>query len=920
MHSALKTKRFQIRLRTSRTVATSCAAAVLLFLQACSERDLSNLESLDKSGGTAGHRWNVAVPDATARTNGDDVLVKFNSSSDSKSRARSLEAAGLSEVSRSGLVPGLVRTRPQAGVSRSQTLLVLRQQTNVVYAEPDYLVSTYAVPNDPQFAQQYGLDNTAQTGGVVDADIDAPEAWDIQSGADTVIAVIDTGVDYNHPDLRNNIWSNPGEIPNNRIDDDGNGYVDDIRGWNFVNNNNDPMDQNNHGTHVSGIIAAQGNNSTGVVGVNWRAKIMPLRFMDANGVGATSDAIRAVQYAVANGARVSNNSWGGNVFSQALFDAIQAANSQGHLFVAAAGNDTVNTDNTPAYPSSYNLPNIISVAASDARDGLSTFSNFGVRSVDLAAPGTSILSTIRGATYRQLSGTSMATPFVTGVAGLVLSQNPNILVSDLRNAIIRNVDPVATLSGRVATGGRVNAFKAVQSVAAVNPTPTNPTPTNPSPTPTNPSPTNPTPVQPPPVSNGLSVRPAAAILAVGNTQIFAVSGGQAPYTWSVASTIVGSIDQSGKFVALTLGTTQITVRDSTTRSATLNVEVTGLAITPTNVSTVPLNGTVTFTAKGGTPPYNWTVNNASIATMNIQGTNSTNAVVTAITQGTFVVTLVDSGGKTTTSPQIKVVVNPLAIEPIPATIQVGSSVQLSATGGTSPYTWASSNSAVASVDNGGLVTGVRPGSATISATDAVNTVQSASITVVQPGTTTPSPSPTPTPTPPGGGTVFITPAQVATSVSGFVSLSAGGGTGIFTWNSANPAIAIVDTTGLVTGIAPGTTTVTATDSAGVRGTATVDVRQVNVTPATGSVGAGGTLQLSASGGAAPYSWRTGGSTLASVDANGLVTGIAAGTVTITATDIDGFMGSATITVGAAAATPAPGGGAGGGGGGGGGHH
>ncbi|MCK5553514.1 MAG: S8 family serine peptidase [Deltaproteobacteria bacterium] len=275
-------------------------------------------------------------------------------------------------------------------------LAKLRGNPLVEYAEPNYVLRALATPNDPQFNQLWGLHNTGQTGGTPDADIDAPEAWDIHTGSpDVVIAVIDTGVAYGHTDLTSNMWTNDPElngIPG--VDDDGNGYVDDVSGWDFVGEDSDPTDYYAHGTHVAGTIAAIGNNATGITGVNWLASIMPLRIFGAFGYGDSAKAIEAITYAVDNGAHVINASWGGGGFSQALYDAISYANNRGCLFVAAAGNSSDDNDINPFYPASYDLPNIISVAATEHNDNLAGFSNFGATSVDVAAPGLNVLSSI----------------------------------------------------------------------------------------------------------------------------------------------------------------------------------------------------------------------------------------------------------------------------------------------------------------------------------------------------------------------------------------------------------------------------------------------------------------------------------------------------------------------------------------------
>lgn len=344
---------------------------------------------------------------------------------------------------------------------------------DVEYAEPDFLLfPAENVPDDPSYDEQYSLDNTGQTGGTFDADIDAPEAWDVSTGDPaTVVAVIDTGVDITHPDLSDNVWTNPDEIPGNGVDDDQNGYKDDVHGWDFFHNDAtvyDKADGDEHGTHVSGTIAAEGNNDLGVAGVNWRASIMPLKFLGPKG-GATSDAVKAINYAVANGAVISNNSWGGGGDSRALKEAIDAADDAGHLFVTAAGNggpDKVGDDDDtkPQYPASYASSNIISVAATDDEDALAEFSNFGDRSVDLGAPGVSILSTLPDGEYGLFSGTSMATPHVTGVAALVKSQTPGLDDEQIKDRILSSVDEKGSLSGKTVSGGRLNAAAALSGV------------------------------------------------------------------------------------------------------------------------------------------------------------------------------------------------------------------------------------------------------------------------------------------------------------------------------------------------------------------------------------------------------------------------------------------------------------------------
>ncbi len=344
----------------------------------------------------------------------------------------------------------------------------------VEWAEPDFILQPSDVtPNDPGFSDLYGLNNTGQSGGTEGADISAPGAWSVTTGSeDTIIAVIDTGVDVEHPDLEGNVWTNPNESANGR-DDSGNGLVDDVNGWDFHNDDNsvyNEEDGDEHGTHVAGTVAAEGDNEVGVTGVNWQAQIMPLKFLGPSG-GFTSNAVKAIDYAVDNGATISNNSWGGGGRSQALQDAITRAGEAGHLFVAAAGNAGNDNDANPFYPASYDNENIVSVAATDSNDQIASFSNFGQNSVDLGAPGVRIVSTLPGDNYGAFSGTSMAAPHVAGTAGLLKSTDSGLDAAQLKQQMLENTDRLSSLENRAVTGGRLNAADSL-SLEEVPPRPT----------------------------------------------------------------------------------------------------------------------------------------------------------------------------------------------------------------------------------------------------------------------------------------------------------------------------------------------------------------------------------------------------------------------------------------------------------------
>ena len=391
----------------------------------------------------------------------DSVIVKLRPGTNSRTVDALQDKLNVSEVERTQNLGLQLWTIEE--ISTEEAIATYSEDPAVEYIEPNYRVSTNIIPSDPSFDELWGLNNTGQTGGVEDADIDAPEAWDVQTGSNVVIGVIDTGIDYTHPDLNDNVWVNTGEIPDNGVDDDGNGYIDDYHGYDFVNDDGDPFDDNGHGTHVSGTIAAEANNGEGVTGVNWNAEIMGLKFLDEFGSGFTFDAIQALDYAVEMDANLTNNSWGGGGFSQALEDAIAAAGEQGQLFIAAAGNSSLDTDIFPEYPGSYELDNIISVAATTDSDLLAGFSNYGADSVDLGAPGQNILSTTPGNSYSYFDGTSMASPHVAGVAALLLSEFPGLSPQEVKDRILATVDPIAALEGITVSEGRLNAFNALLS-------------------------------------------------------------------------------------------------------------------------------------------------------------------------------------------------------------------------------------------------------------------------------------------------------------------------------------------------------------------------------------------------------------------------------------------------------------------------
>ena len=365
-----------------------------------------------------------------------DILVQLKAGAPTPIGCQVL--AGTTVGPEIALVPGLHEVTLAPGVSVAQALTAYRNNPYVQDAESDAVVHESAVPNDTYYQEdQWALNNTGQTGGTYGDSIQAAAAWNVTTGSKNVIvATLDSGVDYTDTDLAANIWTNPDVNPTTGVDSSNDGYTDDIHGWNFVSNNNNVMDDFWHGTHVAGIIGAVGDNGVGVTGVNWNVQIMALKMLDSSGNGTTANAVLALNYAVEHGAKIVNISWNGGAYSQAFHDAIQNAGNLGVLVVCAAGNENANDDAITNYPPSYNLPNMIVVAATDDNDNMATFSSYGANTVDIAAPGVNILSTVPGNQYEFADGTSMATPMVSGGAALLLAADPTLTVAQLKARIL----------------------------------------------------------------------------------------------------------------------------------------------------------------------------------------------------------------------------------------------------------------------------------------------------------------------------------------------------------------------------------------------------------------------------------------------------------------------------------------------------
>ncbi len=398
-----------------------------------------------------------------------EIIVKYRAGLPAARRARVMASVPAARSLRALELIGGEQVSVPVG-SEDAAIARLQADPDVVYAEPNWRIHLEAIPDDPLFSQLWNLRNTGQGGAFAGDDIHAWQAWDLTTGdPELKIGVLDTGIDYTHPDLAGNMWTNPGEIPGNGLDDDENGYPDDVHGFDFVNGDGDPMDDHFHGTHVAGTIGAVGNDGAGIVGVNWHCRMVAIKFLDNTGNGSEGGAIAALQYALTVGVRVTNNSWGNMPGGQGLLDAIDACGQAGQLFVNAAGNNGWNLDFVPVYPTCYPTPYMITVAATDGRDLRPSWSNYGATVVNLGAPGMTVYSCKPGGLYQNLNGTSMAAPHVTGAVALAMAYFPHATNLQIKSLVLGSVDSVASMAITTTTGGRLNAYRMLLDGDAIAP-------------------------------------------------------------------------------------------------------------------------------------------------------------------------------------------------------------------------------------------------------------------------------------------------------------------------------------------------------------------------------------------------------------------------------------------------------------------
>lgn len=453
-----------------------------------------------------------------------EYVVKFKKGSESFRSAISQRSIGAATVKRNHPAGNLllVEVKQRSKQSTAKALAQLMKNPEVEYVVENYKLKAFDLPNDPEIAKQWSVGK-----------VNAAKAWKLGAGSrDIRVAVIDTGVDLQHSDLKDNLWVNKKEIPGNGVDDDQNDYVDDIHGYDFFGKDADPQDETGqnpgHGTHCSGIVGAVGDNGKGISGMSQRVSIMALRFLGADGSGDLMAAVESIDYAIANGAHVISASWGATVSAaqaQPITEAISRANDKGILFVAAAANDGKDNDRVEVYPANTPLPNVITVAASGNGDGKPSWSNYGKAKVSLASPGEEIYSTLPKEKYGNLSGTSMATPLVSGLSALILSHNANLNPVEIK-AILQASGSKVDIE--TACNCRVDAASAVERTK----------------------------------DSTLTIIPQAITLAPEQTTQFSAFGGKGPYVFSASSDTVGTIDEKGLLTAKAEGEMTVSVTDS----------------------------------------------------------------------------------------------------------------------------------------------------------------------------------------------------------------------------------------------------------------------------------------------------------------------------------------------------------------------
>jgi len=841
---------------TQKIIIKLCSVLFVLtlgFLSACGEQTPNSNNTSQKAS------------DLPLENYKHGVLVKYKSFVTYQDQQSLLKQSGLIPVAEYSFVPGLVYARTKETSDTATLLNELANNEAIAYMEPNYEISTStststnATPLAQSTPQTHATPNNNQNNSLARAN---------HENSDTLIAVVDTGIDISHNDLSNNLWVNINEIPLNNLDDDNNGWVDDIYGWNFADDHNNILDDNNHGTHVAGIIS--GNFGDNKNPANNNIKLVTLKVFDKNGHGTISSVIGALNYIVKNNIPLSNHSWSFDVDSLALKDALQQLSAQDHLLIVAAGNGSTNIDVSPSYPASYGLSNLLSVSALDSDGKLASFSNYGENSVQLSAYGTAISSTAMDNNYITLSGTSMASAFVSGIAVRTLDKNPQFTVQETKNWLLSNAlqdDALKNLTRNSAKFGQLDEMLRLIDPGLVRSGSNNPI-----------NDKDADPVDDQPQSSQLTLSPATAIVAFESSFQLSIENGNPPYTWTIENPGLITIDELGLLQSIGVGSTKIWVSDANKQlSNEITITISQLHIEPTDLKQLSILQRHSISAVGGIAPYIWSISNDSIASITVNPQNNANIEILPLKTGIVSITVTDAQGNTSRVENIEIIIPPLSANPSALRLNLGQGIQLNVTGGSSPYSYLSENENIATVDLGGYINAVSEGNSNVTVTDAEGQV------VVVPISVNPNFS--------------ISATQSILAVDETLSIVPAGNVGALSWSSSDSSIISVDTNGLVTAIKPGTASIVALDSTGVTGNLILEVRQVTLSaPSSNILADGSTTQLTASGGAAPYVWSIDNTDIASINTNGLITGNLPGSATVTVVDANNFSAITVITI------------------------
>lgn len=790
------------------------------------------------------------------------ILVKFKGFVSSAEQQVVLQEVGLKEVQTYSFIPGLVYAEPSTSGPILEAIQALKQHDNVAYAEPDFVLSFRDVVSETLFSEISSTKNKLSQRTIEESSRFRLSDNDSRI---TKVAILDTGSSVAHNELSQNMWVNVKEIPLNNIDDDHNGWVDDIYGWNFADNHNNILDDNNRGTHVAGIITGKINDFN--VSIDDDIKLVTLKIYNKDGYGTLSYVLGAFDYMVKNGVSLSNNSWSISYDSYALKDAIQQLYSYDHLLVFAAGNNGEDIDSSPTYPISYAFSNVLAVSALNETGTSANFSNYGISTVHLSAPGSNIRSTGDTSSYISLSGTSAASAFVTGVAARALHTYKKFSAQNLKSWLLENAQQRSSLATTNNTSSHLSNLPRLVKIldpSAVVDVPQTP-PTN---TDGDAGNNSSTPI--------LGVN--SADVAVGSSVKLDVKGGTAPFTWTIDNSSLGYVDEQNLFHAESLGSVSIYLTDSNNlMSNAITLQIIPMKIIPENISQLTLQQRINISALGGVPPYDWSISDNTIATISVNPIDDAEVELTPIKTGIVTLTLTDSLGNTASIENIEISIPSLMVSPSIMNLAAGETAQINVFGGSSPYQFTSLDDAIATVDLGGFVTAKTTGSTAISVTDADGQVSNISVNI--------------------SGDLTINAVRRIIAINESLQIETNGVEGVLSWGSSDSAVISVDNTGLLTAHAPGFASINVFDETGRSGSVLIEARQLTLSSSTVSLSVGEpVIKLTVSGGSAPYTWASENDQIVGISQDGWLTAIAPGVTNISAVDADGFSVSKEFTI------------------------